>query len=402
MKILVVGLWDFSISSLGAQALSDGLLHILKKQFPNDEIVPLPFAKLGIIVRKLGYLLSLRNRWIYSLIFNFSYLIYLLLNISRRTFFNNADLLIVSGDGIVADIFWFDTLYLACDIKYAQTRNIKVITLNQSVNTQPGSFADFLVRKYFITNPIALREEQSYRYIKNIVESNKQNIQVYKCVDSAFFVPHLTEEEKKQFKLYADSIYEKYNLIPRQFCVVGIRGNRPPDQIIDLNAWASFIKQMRSIVSMPVIFASTCAEYDIPLAHKLKEYIDELIIIEELYDWQKYNYRFFLYLLKDSYLSVSDRYHQNVFSALCRTPFLPIQGNTSKTQGLIDLFEYPFDVLPLPQENNIRELTRELKRLIENRTQICELLAELDDRLSSQGQYERLLTSAVQSLGNAK
>ncbi len=398
MKILISGFWDRNISSLGAQALSEGLLYIVKNKFPKDDVTPLQFPRLGRYFDKLmGYMVNSRNKIVYFVILSISYLIYLAINSKRCKQLKSADLLIVNGDGIVADIFWLDTLTLALDIKYAQEHKIKVVTLNQSVNTVPGSFADFLVRKFFLTNPIALREEGSYRYIQQVVRQENKDVKVLKSVDSAFLVPLLDENETEKFSKETSAIYQKYNLQPKNFCIVGVRGNRPKDQIINPQAWGKIISAMREITNKPIIFASTCPEYDIPLSHKIKEYVPELIIIEELYDWGRFNYRFFLHMLKDSFLCVSDRYHQNVFAALCQIPFVPIQGNTGKTKGLIELLEYPIDVLPLPDSHNTEEIISKIRDVTKQYNEIKKITDSLEAKLKMSNRYDEALDLAMQS-----
>jgi polysaccharide pyruvyl transferase WcaK-like protein len=50
-------------------------------------------------------------------------------------------------------------------------------------------------------------------------------------------------------------------------------------------------------------------------------------------------------VIAKAYLVVGGRQHPNIFAAIHHIPFVPLQGNTHKMEGVVELLHYPLEVL---------------------------------------------------------
>lgn len=354
MTIAISGLWDYRTTSLGAQALSDGMRAKLSAVWPDEPVIELHnenlFPGCSTLLR-----LAEGKQFLCQPLLKLLQCFYRLRFPGRAKAIHQSDLLIINGDGIVGDQFTYHTTLLTLDICAATAFGVRAVSLNQSVNITRGSLAYYCVKNHFLHFPIAVRENESLRYLRE--EFGRNDVML--CVDSAFVVPPLSGEETQRYANELADLKKKYRF--DEYVVVGVRANRPRTQRIEERAWADIIRAAATIFQRPVILASSTPLYDIPLARRLRTLAGEGIVLEELMDWQRFNYRFFLHFLRNAFVSISDRYHQNVFAALVGTPFVPVEGNTSKTLGLKTLLHGELSVLPLPTAGNLNDYYRALR-----------------------------------------
>jgi polysaccharide pyruvyl transferase WcaK-like protein len=362
-KIYISGIWNYTQTSLGGQALSDGIVNIVEENFTSSNI---HLGNMISFFRGADRILNILCKYeiLFKYIFKFYSYIYKKRYIHQVDKIKESDLLIINGDGVVADIFPKDSLQFAIEIKIALDNGIEFVSMNQSINVKNGSFVDYLVKKYFLQGNISLREVESYLRIKRY--SNNDSI-VNLSIDSAFLTKNISKNESLHYKEFLlSNLFNKYDLKENEFIIVGIRGNRPPGQTISIKHWAEFLQNVEKITSKKIVFVSTTMLLDYPIALKIKKIFNNLIVIDEILDYGKYNYRVIEYFISLSYLSISDRYHQNVFSLLMGTPLIAFEGNTSKTQGLIDTMGYDGEIYNLPDKNNIDRLLTSLSKDLEN------------------------------------
>jgi polysaccharide pyruvyl transferase WcaK-like protein len=50
-------------------------------------------------------------------------------------------------------------------------------------------------------------------------------------------------------------------------------------------------------------------------------------------------------VIAKSYMIIGGRQHPNIFAAIHQVPFVPLQGNTHKMEGVVELLNYPMEVL---------------------------------------------------------
>jgi polysaccharide pyruvyl transferase WcaK-like protein len=389
MAIVVSGLWDYRISSLGAQALSAGLRHKVEQTFPGQ---PLQVLYNDDLFKGYGSVLGLVRRipLLYPPVFHLFYKLYRRLHAERVATIAAADLLVVSGDGVVADLFTPHTVMLAFDIRAAAEAGTRLVSLNQSINITRRSLAAYCVRHYFMTHPISVREAKSQALLGELF--GRTDVPVH--IDAAFLVRPLDEHEDAGFARELADLKQRHGF--DDYVLVGIRGNRPATQVIDTDAWREVVRATAETFGRTVILASTTAEFDLPLARKIAAGCDDVLILPELIDWGRYNHRFFIYLLRQAYANVADRYHQNVFSALAGTPFLPVEGNTSKTSGLVALLGYDMPVLPLPTAANLPAYRDALRHLADHHAEIKTSLAHtVRDATEHYDGYSQLMQATM-------
>lgn len=389
MNIVVSGIWDFRISSLGAQALSDGLLLKLHTLYPDASIGTLGPTSLPLVrwlIRAADGHPSL-----YAACFQLIYLAYRFIKRNRNRTIGQADVLIISGDGLVADIFATSTVMFACEIRYAIEQDIPVISLNQSVNTTPGSLAHHCVTHWYMAAPLSVREIDSQRELSRFFP----NREIPLAIDAAFLCPPPTSEESDRFHRALDSIKRELGI--NRYVLVGIRANRPSDQHIDEDAWCAVLELVaEAFPEHAILLASTCAEYDIALARRLAQRVDSAVVAEQLIDWTTYNYRFFQVLLREAAACISDRYHQNVLAVLNGTPFIPVAGNTSKTGGIRDLVGWPIPIQDLPATDNLEGYREALTYLVHNYPKLKDYLKEeAPPAIAEHDRYREILKDVI-------
>ncbi len=389
MAIVISGLWDYRISSLGAQALSAGILHKVEHTFPDT---PIHVLYNDDLFRGYGALLGgvRRARALYVPVFYLFYRLYRHLHPKRVAAIAAADLLVVSGDGVVADLFTPHTVMLTFDIRAAEAAGTPVVTLNQSVNITKRSLAAYCVQHHFINHPISVREGRSQALLKKLFD--RQDVPVH--IDAAFLVRPIDEHETTLFQRKLSRLRQIHGF--DEFVLVGVRGNRPASQLIDVDAWREVVRATVAVLGRTVVLASTTPEFDQPLAHRIAEGCENVVVAPELIDWGHYNYRFFIYMVGQAYANVADRYHQNVFSALSGTPFLPVEGNTDKTAGLVSLLNYDLAVLPLPTASGLAQFQDALHQLKTRHTELREeLTSSVRSAMHDHDGYAQLLRDTI-------
>lgn len=370
MKIVVSGMWDFRISSLGAQALSEGLLLKMGDVYPDATIEAMEPAHLPFL-RRLVMLVESRPA-LFHVWFDLVYHAYRILNRQRIRNIAKADLFVVSGDGLVADIFVTSTVMFACEIRYAIERSIPVVSLNQSINTSNGSLAHYCVSHWFMGAPLSVREIDSQHVLSRQFPAREIPV----AIDAAFLCPPPTEEELRRFGSFLQRMKKRLGI--DRYILVGVRANRPSGQAIDEDAWCAVLESAKErFPERVMLLASTCAEHDMPLARRLAQRVAGAVVAEELMDWTTYNYRFFQVLLQGAHACISDRYHQNVLAALNGTPFIPVAGNTSKTGGIRDLIAWPIPIQQLPTKDNLDGYREALDYLVGHYAELKNHLREL-------------------------
>jgi polysaccharide pyruvyl transferase WcaK-like protein len=375
MVITVAGIDSFvSTNNLGIQAISDGLLWRLKKIFPKARLIRhLKNYRINRDIWKMAEKVDGQPER-YEEYFSEFFKAFKYSHPDRITDIVQSDQLIICGDGIIADIFPQWCLVLAAEAGVAIENGIPFVSLDQSVNTKSTSLAGYAVKNIFLKAPISVREPYSLQLLKEQFNAHKVDL----SIDTAFLVDPLSLEEIGLYSRWLNELKRLYRF--DDFLVFSVRGKRPPSQPIDAKSWATVLSKLSQTFDVPILFASTCPMEDFPLAREIRSHFSGFIMPDELIDSGKYNYRFMVYLLKQAVMNISDRYHQNVFSLLSNTPFIPVEGNTNKSHSLIEMVKYPIGLLPILThdhlglyEEKIHELSlryRLIKDFLENEKQI--------------------------------
>lgn len=86
-----------------------------------------------------------------------------------------------------------------------------------------------------------------------------------------------------------------------------------------------------------------------------------------------------------SQLYISGRWHPSILCAMAGTPFILLGANSHKTQGFLELFDYPsivFDLMRLPEQ--IEEVVIEVKRILSMQDILGEMLREKSDKFAKE------------------
>ena len=386
MIITIAGIDDFvSTNSLGIQAISDGLLCRLRDIFPDARFIK--HLKDYSISKSLWKEADnvegcphLYDEYFARFLDDFKDN-----HPERVNDIKQSDQLIICGDGIIADIFPQWCLLLAAEAAVARENHVSFVTLDQSVNVSRNSFAGYAVKNIFLKAPMSVRELDSLRILRE--EFNKKSVNL--SIDTAFLVNPLSPSETSLYDQYLDELKRKYRF--DDYLVFSVRGKRPFFQIIDPNAWAKVLEKLSMTFETPILFASSCPAEDFPLARDIQSRFDNFIIADEFLDYRKYNYRVLIHFLERAVANISDRYHQNVFSLLSNTPFIPVEGNTSKSRGLIEMIKYPFDILPVLTTDHLALYDEKIEELFSRYHDIKHFLKK-DKQINTFDNYRSFLT----------
>ena len=89
---------------------------------------------------------------------------------------------------------------------------------------------------------------------------------------------------------------------------------------------------------------------------------------------------------------ITDRYHATIFAILAATPFITLDSNTFKTRGLMDMVNYPIEVMQNDADFDL--IVKTIDRVRAERTSLAECLRSARVRLSD---YAK---SSVESLNS--
>ena len=390
MKITICGVWDYSTSSLGAQALSEGIIRKVKHTYPKAKVTIIPQQ---VLLRGISVICRVfRKPSVFAIpLFEVLYFFYKHNLTDRMKAVREADMVLINGDGVVADMFCADTLVLAMDLRTAMEAGVTCCSLNQSVNVEEDTLAQYCVKDYFMPNPLSVREPDSLNLIKRRFPEKRPHL----SLDAAFLVDELARDEKERYSVMVEALRSRYGF--NDYILCGIRGNRPSSHIIDPESWARVLRKIQDVFpGHTIVLASTCPEHDMPLAQKLLKLVPGSVMPTELADHRHYNYRFFMQFLKEAAMTIADRYHQNVLAALVGTPFIPVEGNTSKTTGTVKILEYPVPVHALPSPSTVPDYDITIKKMYTEQRALRQYLIDVvPGRISLHDSY----TEFLQSLG---
>ena len=370
MNILLVGTDDLRCKSLGMQALCDGMMWKLRKVFPGSTVSQLYLRPFFRGVHR--FIRWARWFWLRALLWKFAEFYYSRQHIARCKKLQWAHLVLINGDGVISDDFPAETFMLSLECRRASRLGKICASMNQSVNISSGSFSHFCLEQELLQHPVSVREPDTLKALREINYMGEPVL----SIDAAFLVKPLSEREQLYYDELIDELRMRHQF--EDFLLVGVRGVRPSRQNISINAWSAAVKiVMSTYPGTRCVLASTCMVDDIDLARKIAQRVPGSIVLEELLDSGRYNYRFFLQFLRRSLCSISDRYHQNVLAALAGTPFVAVEGNTSKTIGITSLLEYPIPILPLPTPENLKVFESTIRDFAERRKEISEYLTRV-------------------------
>jgi polysaccharide pyruvyl transferase WcaK-like protein len=165
---------------------------------------------------------------------------------------------------------------------------------------------------------------------------------------------------------HIEAILRKEDIHPNTVGIA-VRGDRE----VDMKAWASLADTLKQRYNKEVLFISNCLLNDAWVGNELQKQLGIKVLSTQ------YNYDEYLGIVSRLDAVISDRYHTNVFAIISGVPAIPIRGNTFKTDGFFELFEYPIPVLDLLNSSNLAEVVQHFDYLHTNYEAIKMELSEI-------------------------
>ena len=316
---------SFNSINWGGQATSFGIKKLVNDNYPDSEFTPItlpsfPMKKIKIIrsfwEKKLAYAILEDNES--KILFYLSKL-----NI-KEPFFNEFDTVCFNGEGAIHSKSGHLIRLMGILVMFKK-KGAYVSALNQTVDLGDNILLKKLVKKvYSQVDFLAVREPVSQR------ELNSLDLYPEVIGDAAYALDRLKKIEIEE--LVSDLE------LPKKFIVITGSSylSRDKQSINLMEALICDIK--RNYNSIPLYFLAN-TKTDIYLANKLiSKFKYKIFASPEKYDKA-------MAVISKAYLVVGGRQHPNIFAAKYSVPFIPLKGNTHKMEGVVELLNYPINVL---------------------------------------------------------
>lgn len=264
---------------------------------------------------------------------------------NRLQVIDRSFLVIHNGDGDIADLYANSTLRQLLELLVAKKLGAITVSVNQSVDVIDPVLSVILRNVYSQLDLVVVREPISYR---RLVELGVPEEKVLVADDAATTISPSPPSRIK-------AILRKEG-IPTNTVGIAVRGDRK----VDLNAWSSLVDTLQQRYHKQVLFISNCLLSDAWVGYELQKRQGIKVLSSQ------YNYNEYLGIVSRLDAVISDRYHTNVFAIMSSVPDIPIRGNTFKTDGLFELFQYPIPVLDYLSSSNLAEAIQHIDYLYTN------------------------------------
>lgn len=324
---------SFNAINWGGQGTSEGIRHLVMKEYPTAEFCPLDLPALPLknfrslrnihdrrLIRAIlrgdrgGVEDSLGHLGIDMGIFEpYSHICF------------NGEGAIHSGSGHLARLLGI--LFLLQDRKV-------IAAINQTIDlARTPAKEKALVAVYSKLPFVSVREPVSLDYVRSAGLKNARLIP-----DAVYGLPKLTGEE-------IASITKSYDLPDKFVAVTGssaLKRNRH-----SLRRAARLLQAIRSITGLEIVFLAN-AKTDIWIADRLSGRFGFKIIKPPV------RHRDASAIIASAQLMIGGRQHPNIFAFIYRVPYIPLKGNTHKNDGVAQLQKYP--IAPLDWECPMHQL----------------------------------------------
>jgi len=337
----------------GGQATSKGIKTLVEKTYPNAEFIPLdlpsfPMSKFRIVrtvwEKKLAKAILTDDRK--------GVVKYLgKLNIDER-FFNGFDTVCFNGEGAIHAKSGHLIRLMGMLYEYKQ-RGAFVSALNQTVDLGNNDFLKAVVKKvYSMVDYLAVREPVSQR------ELQKLGLDPALVGDAAYALGAFSEEK-------VDSLISDLDLPEKFVAVTGssfLSRNKTSVKLMD-----RLLKEVQAFyIDMPIYFLAN-TKTDMYLAKKLRvKYGFSVFSVPEKHDRA-------MAVIAKAYIVIGGRQHPNIFAAMQGVPFIPLQGNTHKMEGVVELLKYPVDVLRWEDNTKFENAFEKMEKIREKLNSIVEV-----------------------------
>lgn len=327
----------------GGQATSKGIKTLVEKTYPDAEFIPLdlppfPLNKFRIVrtiwEKKLAKaILEDNHEGVVKYLRK--------LNIDEN-FFDGFDTVCFNGEGAIHAKSGHLIRLMGMLYEYKQ-RGAFVSALNQTVDLGDNDLIKAVVKKvYSMVDYLAVREPVSQR------ELEKLGLSPALVADAAYALGAFSKEK-------IDSLISDLNLPKKFVAVTGssfLSRNKSSVKLM-----SQLLKQVQSFYTDVPIYFLANTKTDMYLAKKLKEkYGFTIFSVPEKHDRA-------MAVIAKAYIVIGGRQHPNIFAAMQGVPFIPLQGNTHKMEGVVELLKYPIDVLSWKDDAEFENAFKKMKKI---------------------------------------
>lgn len=266
----------------------------------------------------------------------------------------NSDLVLFNGGAFAADHLDQYLPMVLFELYLAKKLGKTTAVVNQTVAIQRPSNRAMASLVYPLLDGHFVREPRSKSVLEELgVEGNR----IYVSCDAAFGLPHPQIDERARDRVSGQ-------------VGVCVRGDRP----VLARFWADVARYLSDKLELDVKFFFTSRYED-------KNAFDQIRQINPSVDYLDYcDYPDLIDRLQDFDFIVTDRYHATIFAVLACTPFITVDSNTFKTRGLMDMFDYPIEVMS--NEDDFALMVKNIDRLRAEASSLRAVLHSARTRLS--------------------
>jgi len=305
---------------MGCKALTGGLELLVREVWGNDAVIqhvshklisPIFYenfiAEKTLKINKLKTFFKRKNRtlvvnksydrWKNAFVKMFSQDVYLKLTIQ------NADCIIINVEGTIHHEAVLGQQMLAIG-KMATELGKEVYWVNFSVEKENK---DILIDALRGAKSISAREENSYNYLKGLGLNVKQSFDTALLANYSDLIKKSRFDEDDNYCLFTGSNVKKYDLVQIARTIES-KGLIPVYLPMGLNDYQDLVKIKKNNI--------------------------------KYYELGELKYTEILSIIKNFKFVVSGRHHLNVFCILSEKPFIPLESNTWKIDGVCKMIDY--------------------------------------------------------------
>lgn len=233
----------------------------------------------------------------------------------------DSDLVIYSPGGEINDWEADSILRDFLQIRIAQELGARVIAINHSVEVNNPSLLEFISQFYSSLDAVLVRDP----YSVDILKKSQVPLHIVNFAsDTALLTRKETVGEDR-----AKEIIKQEKIVPD---TVGICARY--EQNVDYYGWSKVIQQLRSM-GKEILYVSNQMIDDKDLSKQFFKRFGVRSLSRQ------YDYNEFTFILSLFDLTISERYHTCIFSAVAQKPFIPLSiWGERKMSGLSQLFQY--------------------------------------------------------------
>ena len=247
-----------------------------------------------------------------------------------------SDLVLFNGGAFAADHLDQYLPMVLFELYLSKKLGKKTAVVNQTVAVRRPSNTAMVSLVYSMLDGHLVREPRSKLVLEELgIDSDR----IHVSCDAAFGLPlpQIKEHPKK---------------CERGQVGICVRGDRP----VRADFWAKVAGHLEEALKLDVMFFFTSKYQD-------KKAFDQISGVNPRINFLEFcGYPELIDRLQDFDFVITDRYHATIFAVLAGTPFITVDSNTFKTRGLMDMLDYPIDVMS--DEDNFALMVDNIDRVI--------------------------------------